>query len=101
MVQSNNTHFECLQRIHSTPQKYAMWWFRQFRGNQNYKGSTPAEQNNSSIKAFLGTGGILSLLENINKLIDRHIQHNKDRKHMSNELFVRSSSYNKSPRQGT
>ena len=61
IVQSNNTHFDYLKRIHSNPQKYAMWWLKQKRGNQNYKGSSPAEQNHSSVK--LGKGSTLSLLE--------------------------------------
>ena len=86
IVQSNNRHFEYIQKIYLAPEKYSMWWLRKYRGNFGCKGSVSAEQNHSSVKSYLGTGSTLSIFENVKKLIDRHIQHNNEQSKKSNML---------------
>ena len=51
------------------------------------------EQNHSSVKAYLGEGGALSLLENIQKLFQRHMQHTNERCWVANNILVCLLSY--------
>ena len=100
IIQSNNRHLEYLHKIYCTPQKYSMWWLRQHRGNLRCKGSVAAEQNYSSVKSYLGNGSSLSMVDNVKKLIYRHVQHNNERSKEWNQLYVTSQSYSNSPHLG-
>jgi len=84
ILKSNNRHFEYIQNIYNSPEKYSMWWFQQHCGNFCIRGSTSAKQNHSSVRNYLGVGLTLSILENVRKLMDRHIEHNKERCRQSN-----------------
>ena len=65
-----------------------MWHYHKL-----YQGSTPAEQNHSSVKSYPGRIGTLSLLENVQKLFACHIQHTKASNWTANDLFVNSFKY--------
>ena len=45
------------------------------------------------MKAYLGEGGTLSLLENVQKLFQRHIQHTNEQCRVANNILVCSLSY--------
>ena len=65
--------------------------------NLGVKEFSPAEQTHLSVQNYLGISSTLFILENVRKLMDRNIQHNKLSCHQSNKFLIRSDTYNKSP----
>ena len=58
-------------KIYSNPTKYANYRLKEIPSNRFFMGSTPAEQNHSSIVAHLGKGANWELTEHISNLLQR------------------------------
>ena len=93
IVIGNQEQFENLRDIYNNPNKYANWWLREHRCTLGRLGSTPAEQNHSSVAIYIGAGATLSLLENANKLLRRQDEHNRQRCTERNKVEVASYIY--------
>ena len=71
-----------------------MCWLMLHRGNMNLGGSTPAEQNHSSIKVALGgEASTLSLVENVRKLLERDSRRATEKAELRNRLYLFSDRY--------
>jgi hypothetical protein len=70
-IRDNPHHLEYLDKIHQNPRRYGGYIRRSIEGAMDCRGSVPAEQNHSSIRARLGQGGIMPLAENISELLRR------------------------------
>ncbi len=60
-----------INKFHSNPMKYAAYTLAEVEGNSERCGSTPAEENHSSIVSHLGKGASMSLPEQITQLLVR------------------------------
>ena len=90
---ANHAQYQDLCYIQDNYKQYSMWYLKKFRNNLCHKGSVPAEQNHSSLKALLGKGGTLDLLTNVKKLLERQHQLNAARNSKRNELHLVSDRY--------
>ena len=77
-----------------------MWSYKLNRDHLDRRGSSPMEQNHSSISTYMGKGGTPSLLQNVQKIIERDHQHNAEQCLKMNELLLRSTDLYKSKRSG-
>jgi hypothetical protein len=55
----------CIKKIFSNPQYKVGYFLRTIEGNLKIIGSVPAEQNHSSVAAYLGKGANWSILEHV------------------------------------
>jgi hypothetical protein len=63
--------FAALEHIYNNPSLFAGWYLRTIEGNLFLNTSAPAEQNHSSVTAHLGTAAILSVVEQVERLLAR------------------------------
>ena len=87
-----------LDNIYADPKYYAGYHVRSIDGNLKARGSVPAEQNHSSIGAFLGEIA-WSIMEHISFLIQHQQDHAKSRKSDEDALHVQCYKF-KSKREG-
>jgi hypothetical protein len=71
--------FSALQEIYENSSYYAGWYLREVEGNLSSVGSTPAEQNHSSVCAHLGDGATWQIAEQVSKLLRRQQEQGKQR----------------------
>ena len=88
-----------LDNIYSNPKYYAGYHVRSIDGNLKAKGSVPAEQNHSSVVAWLGKGATWSIMEHKSFLMQRQQDHAKMRKADEDALHVQCFKF-KSQREG-
>ena len=71
---------QLLNDIYSKPEYYAGYYTRKILCNLNLNGSTIAEINHSSVVAHLGSGGLMTIMDQLSQLLTRQ-QHlyNKER----------------------
>jgi len=82
-----------LDSIYQNPSYYAGYYLKKIVGNLMLLGSVPAEQNHSSIIAYIGDGGNWSIMLHMSKLMSRHQDHVKKKKSEEDLLHVRSYKY--------
>ena len=83
---------EILDKIYNDPTYYSGYHLRSIRRNLWLRGNVPAEQNHSSLHAFLGQSMCTSLAIEVQKLLQRHQQkYKEDRQH---DVSVHISEYN-------
>ena len=66
---------ELLNDIYKNPKYYSGYYIKNIVGNLSLLGSVPAEQNHSSIVAFLGKGAMWDIWEHLKNLCERHQVH--------------------------
>ena len=64
-LQLDPIKLEKLDNIYNNPGYYAGYFLRNIEGNRVFRGSVPAEQNHSSVIAYLGEGGNSSIMEHM------------------------------------
>ena len=79
---------EKLDNIYNRPSYYAGYYLCKITGNLNCHGSTPSEQNNSSITAHFGEIGAWTIIYQINKLMERQNYLNSKYYTKSDNLFM-------------
>ena len=79
--------------IYNNPGYYAGYVLRNIEGNRVFRGSVPAEQNHSSVIAYLGEGGNWSIMEHMQKLRTRQQDHVKKKRKEEDRLHVQTYKY--------
>jgi hypothetical protein len=84
-----------VEKIYKNPEYYSGYYLHQIEGNLKMMGSTPAEQNHSSVAAHLGNGANWTISEHVRQLIERQNTleksfHNHDNKLYTSCLIYRS-----------
>ena len=83
---------ELLDEIYNDPQYYSGYYLKTIRRNMNLRGNVGAEQNHSSLHAFLGGNMSSSVTFEVRGLLERDQQHYKEIR--QNEVSVHLSSHN-------
>ena len=69
LISHHPDKLQLLKDIYSKPEYYAGYRTRQIKCNLNLNGSTVAEINHASIGAHLGSGGIMTIMDQLSQLL--------------------------------
>ena len=84
---------EKLDSLYELPSYYAGYFLEQNGGSIGMNGSSSAEQNHSSVCAYLGDGATWSIVEQIDQLIKRHQDRVRKSMMENNKLYVKIQNY--------
>ena len=83
-----------LDKIKDNPSYCAGCYLKKIKGNLDLNGSAPAEQNHSSVIAFLGKGhSDWSIMAHTGALMKRQAEHSKQHKRQEDKLHAQSLKY--------
>ena len=84
---------EVLDKIHDNPEYYAGYVTRNILGNLSLNGSTPAEQNHSSIVSFNGDKMLGCICDHVKALCERQQQLSNKENELEVDYMVKSHRY--------
>ncbi len=85
-----------ITKFHDRPDKYAFYYLSDIEGNLERCGSTPAEENHSSVVSHLGKGASMPLPEQITQLLIRQQHLSQKKSKACLEYAVHCSTYKSS-----
>ena len=83
IIKANPKKVEILEDIYNNPEYYAGYFLKSVPGHLGKQGDSHAEQNHSSVVAYLGNGGSMRVAQQVCELIDRHKEQIKKRKNLN------------------
>jgi hypothetical protein len=93
VISDNPLQASYVEKIYQYPESYSGHYLRQIDGNLMMMGSTPAEQNHSSVAAHLGDGANWTISEHVRQLIERQNTLEKSFHHHDNKLYTSSLNF--------
>ena len=96
-LQSDPAKLAKLDKIKSNPSYYAGYYLKKIRGHIEANGSVPAEQNHSSIVAYLDKGhSDWTIMAHAAALLKRQAYHSRERKRAEDKLYANGLRYKSS-----
>ena len=88
VIQDDPLQASYVEKIYKNPEYYSGYYLHKIVGNLRMMGSTPAEQNHSSVAAHLGNGANWTISEHVRQLIERQNTLEKSFHHHDNKLYT-------------